>query len=734
MERTGPIPFAARRLSTSGPGLRPIPRPRPVILVADREPALLLVACQFLEKAGFSVRRSRSAEETRSLFSGLRPDLVVLDAGLPGSDGFALCRQFRETPEGRETPIVIATDAEDYESVQKAHASGATDFVVKPINWLVLGRRLSNLLEADRTRKGWRDSKAMLREAERVACLATWNRDPNGKAVEWSSEAARLLGLGEAADLGGDVFLSLVHPEDRAFVEAEIASCAREARPFGAEHRIRRPDDGAIRFLRHWATFGLDDHGETLWIKGIVQDITEQVRAEEQIWELSNVDALTGLPNRAMLQQFLTQALAQRDRSGRLVGTLFLDIDRFEEINETHGIEAGNQLIVDVAGRLQRCLRRGDTVAHASPHERNGVLARLSGDEFVVLLPDMDGVDAVASVAKRILGDVSGHYRVRGSEVFISVSIGIAVHPPDGSEPSLLLQHAASALRQAKKAERGSFRFYSDSLNATVAAKLKMESGLHRALRRGELTLHYQPLVKGVSRKVFGFEALLRWTSPDHGSISPDRFIPVAEESGLIHSIGDWVLETACRQAESWRTQGLGALTVSVNVSSHQLARPEFVEVVAGILRETGLPAGKLVLEITESALLHSDDVTVSNLRRLREKGVRLVIDDFGTGYSALKYLKAFPVDALKIDRSFVEGIGTDEGDVAIISALISMSRDLRLTVLAEGVETEDQFRFLLERNCNEAQGFLFSRPLAAEAFEEYLRVNGGGHDVGTSV
>ncbi|HQR45004.1 MAG TPA: EAL domain-containing protein [Thermoanaerobaculia bacterium] len=734
-DRQGPIPSAPRRLSTTATsGFRPAVRPRPVLLIADREPASLLAACRHLEQAGFAVRRASSGEETRALLEREMPDLLILDAGLPDGDGFALCRAVRETPAGRETPIIVSTDTEDYESLVRSHDAGATDFAPRPINWLVLPLRHPHLLEIQRARRGLRLTNSILRDAERVACLATWRHDSQTGGLEWSAEAGRLFGPPEALPASGKAFLDVVHPDDRAFVEAEIESSAREGAPFGAEHRIRRSDGGGIRFVRHWAEFDLGEDGEPVWVKGILQDVTDQIRAEEQIWNLSNMDRLTGLPNRSMLQHLLEQTLARSARSGRLVATLFLDIDRFEEINETYGPEVGDRLIVQVAERLQKTLRKGDTVAHVTPFQRTESLARLSGDEFVVLLSDVENAEGIAHVARRILDAASDAYVLGQTEIFVSLSIGIAVSPPDGSEPGLLIQHAETALKEAKKQGRGSFRFYTDALNAFVARKLEMETCLHRALERGELSLHYQPLVGGRNRKVFGFEALLRWSSPELGEVPPARFIPVAEESGLIFPVGEWVLRTACAQAATWSRAGLAPLTAAVNVSSLQLARPDFPDTVFSILRETGLPAGHLLLEITESCLLSGDPETQSRLQRLRAAGVRLVIDDFGMGYSALRYLKSLPVDALKIDRTFVEGIAPDSGDAAIVSALISMSRSLKLDVLAEGVETEAQLRFLCERECDQAQGFLFSRPLPAESFEEYLHLHGLRTDGSASV
>jgi diguanylate cyclase (GGDEF)-like protein len=578
---------------------------RPVLLVADREPGSLIAPSRYLEQAGFTVHRASTAVRTLDLLATVRPDLVVLDALLPDESGFALCERIRELEGGRKVPIILVTEADDYDAVQRSHDAGATDSTPRPVNWFVLAGRLTNLLEGDRARKN-------------------------------------------------------------------------------------------------------------------------HARAEEQIWQLSNVDELTGLPNRALLQQLVGQALARRDRAGRAVAALYIDIDRFAQINQSLGMAVADKLLVQFARRLERVVRRGDTLGHPSSDGEDS-LARLSGDEFVVFLSDLDDAEGAARATRRLLDAVSGAYSVGGSEVFVSASVGIAVHPPDGADAEQLLSHAAAALGLAKRSGRGSIHFYSETMNAAVSAKLTLEAHLRRALDRGELTLHYQPLVDGDGGWVVGSEALLRWNSPELGPVPPSTFIPVAEESGLIVPIGAWVLETACRQAKRWQDEGLKAGLISVNVSGVQLASESFAPTVARILAETGLAPGTLMLELTESALLGNEEEVLGRLEKLRALGVSLVIDDFGAGFTALRFLKRFPVHALKIDRSFINGIARDTSDGAIVSALIAMSRGLRLTVVAEGVETEGQLRFLREEGCSQAQGFLFSRPLPAEDFAALVRAGGGG-------
>jgi diguanylate cyclase (GGDEF)-like protein/PAS domain S-box-containing protein len=433
-------------------------------------------------------------------------------------------------------------------------------------------------------------------------------------------------------------------------------------------------------------------------------DVTERKQAEQEVEQLAYFDTLTGLPNRALLKDRLHQALAQSLREGWLMAILFLDIDRFKWINDTLGHAAGDKLLKAVAERLQSRTRATDTVA------------RLGGDEFVLLLSAVKHEQDISHTAEGIMAVLATPFQLEGQEIFISASIGIAICPADGRDEGSLLRNADTAMYVAKESGRNTFRFFSKEMNLRAVERMSMERNLRKALERNEFFLVYQPQIDTRTRKVFGVEALLRWQCPEAGCISPAKFIPIAEETGLIIPIGEWVLRTACHQAQEWVAAGHGALRMAVNISGCQFKQNNLPQLVRQVLAETGLSPANLELELTESILMENNDGAVAMLRELKNIGVHLAIDDFGTGYSSLTYLKHFPIDRLKIDRLFIMNITTNADDASIADAIIAMARSLRMDVIAEGVETEEQVAYLESRQCHEMQGFLFSRPVPAFA------------------
>ncbi len=442
---------------------------------------------------------------------------------------------------------------------------------------------------------------------------------------------------------------------------------------------------------------------------GTVLDISAQKSAELKIRELADFDALTGLPNRRLLRDRVMQLLAKSEREESAVTLMFLDLDHFKRVNDSLGHSIGDELLCAVATRLATTVRRIDT------------LARLGGDEFILAMPGIQAA-AAAEVARRLIEACSHPFVVAGHDLTVTPSIGICIHPQDGKDIETLLKNADVAMYKAKEQGRNTFQFYTAEMNTTTLDRLMMESGLRRALKQQEFVLHYQPLVSLQSGLIIGVEALIRWVHADLGMIMPDKFIRVAEEIGLINPIGDWVLGEACRQAQSWIDSGLPPMVMAVNVSPVQFRQLGFVDAVAGALAASGLEAGLLELEVTEGTVMHDADINLGTLTALDRMGVELSVDDFGTGYSSLAYLKRFPVSKLKIDRSFVRDLEIDPDDRAIASAIVSMGRNLRLTVLAEGVETAEQLALLRNMDCDMAQGYIFSRPLMPDDIAELLR------------
>ena len=442
---------------------------------------------------------------------------------------------------------------------------------------------------------------------------------------------------------------------------------------------------------------------------GTVLDVSAQKAAEQRIRELADFDVLTGLPNRRLLRDRFAQLLAGAERDKSAIALIFLDLDHFKRVNDSLGHSVGDDLLCEVARRVDTVIRRVDTVA------------RLGGDEFIFALPATHTA-AATEVARRLLEVFGKPFAVAGHELTVTGSLGISLFPQDGEDLETLLKNADAAMYKAKELGRNTFQFYNSAMNTATLERLLMESNLRRALIQEEFTLVYQPLVSLQSGLVIGVEALIRWQHPDLGMIMPDRFIHVAEETGLINQIGDWVLCEACRQAQRWVKAGLPPLIMAVNVAPVQFRQAGFVEVVAGALAASGLEASRLELEVTERTVMHDADINLGTLSALHRMGVELSLDDFGTGYSSLAYLKRFPVGKLKIDRSFINDLETDADDQAIASTIVSMGRNLRLTVLAEGVETIEQLALLRKMGCDMAQGYHFSRPLPAEQIADLLR------------
>jgi diguanylate cyclase (GGDEF)-like protein len=436
----------------------------------------------------------------------------------------------------------------------------------------------------------------------------------------------------------------------------------------------------------------------------------QQRAAEQRLAQLAQYDALTGLANRTLFQDRLAQAIARAHRSERRIALLFLDLDRFKEINDSLGHEAGDRVLQETAARLRQSLREGDSVA------------RLGGDEFTVVLEDVADADEVRGVAQKLMHAFAEPFRVDRQDLYVTPSMGIALYPADGADADSLLKHADTAMYQAKSEGRDNFQFYAAAMSAAAHERLSLEGSLRQALERGEFVLHYQPVVRLASGEISSVEALLRWRHPDEGLLPPGRFIAAAEQTGLIVPLGDWVLRAACAQAARWQAAGLRPLRVAVNLSARQFRKGRLLQAVREALAASGLASRWLMLEITETLLMDNPRASGATLQELKEMGVHMALDDFGTGYSSLAYLKLFPIDIIKIDRSFVRDIVTDVDDAAIVRATIGLAASLGMLTTAEGVETREQLAFLQEHGCRLGQGFLFSPPVEAEAFAAMLR------------
>ncbi|ARU60153.1 hypothetical protein CBW65_03090 [Tumebacillus avium] len=520
-----------------------------------------------------------------------------------------------------------------------------------------------------------------------------------------SPQSRRILGYTPEQLISDHAFWqSKVHPDD---FEMMMSYCKQEVAA-GRSHTIEYrmiAADGRTVWLKDFVTV-VQENGVVTGCRGIMVDITARKLAEERLQHIAYFDVLTSMPNRTLFEDRLSLEMARSRRQSQTLAVLLLDLDRFKYINDTLGHAVGDELIRAVAERLQTCVREGDTVS------------RIGGDEFTLILPDLRSPQDAVSVARMILQRMTAPFVIEQNELFATCSIGISFFPDDGADLSTLMKNAESAMYRAKERGRNNYQLYTTSMNEDAMQKLSLERYLRKALGLDEFVLFYQPQVNVQSGEIFGVEALLRWKHPTLGMVSPASFIPLAEETGLIVPIGEWVLRTACEQIKSWHAAGYGHLTVAVNLSARQFQQEDLVEMVQRVLEETSVEPRFLELEITESVTMHNVERAIVILNELKNLGIRISLDDFGTGYSSLSYLKHFPIHTLKIDQSFVRDITTDADDAAIATSVIALAHSLNLQVVAEGVETEEHLRYLAARGCVEMQGYHFSRPLPAQEIE----------------
>jgi diguanylate cyclase (GGDEF)-like protein/PAS domain S-box-containing protein len=683
----------------------------PLALVVDDETSARLMMRVTLEDAGFAVVEAATVAEARQQFELHSPDLVMLDVVLPDGDGIHLCAYWRNTPQGQNVPIAVVTGLEDVDSIRLAYQSGATDFITKPINWGALGYRARYILRAHRAMLKLSQSENQLRLAAKVfessneAIMVT---DGQNKVLSINKTFEKITGYAEAEVLGKDPSMLGAGQSTRSFFR-NLWATLEETGAWQGEMPNRRKNG---EFYPAWFSISQirDSHGKPENHIAIFSDITNRKQQEAQIEYLAYHDALTGLPNRRLLSDRLAMAISQTDREENSLALLFIDLDRFKNINDSLGHHMGDELLRQVGTRLVASVRAGDTVS------------RLGGDEFVVLCPSCGGAKDVSSMCEALIHKMSAPYRVESQELHITPSIGIALFPDDGEDVNTLIKNADAAMYQAKDSGRSTFQFYMRDLNEKTLERLQLETRLRKAIDSSEFVLYYQPKIDAQTGQFKGVEALIRWQDPLHGLIPPIKFIPLAEETGLIQQIGDWVLQESCQQIRRWQEQGLGGIQVAVNISGRQFRLMDLAEKIPDILKGCGVSACLIELELTESMLMKNNEKSVQMLKSLKEQGFSVAVDDFGTGFSSLNYLRHFPVNILKIDQSFVREMMDDPATLAIVESIIALANALGMKTVAEGVETPQQRAALQEKGCHILQGYLISRPMPASDFSAWLR------------
>ena len=684
---------------------------RGVVLVADDDPVMRLLMLEMLGQVGLDAIEAEDGLQAVACFQSMAPDLILMDVDMPNMDGFSACREIRSLESGASVPIIMVTGGDDIEAVTNAYEVGATDFVSKPINWPILGHRVLYVLRAS-------DAIVRLRiaDAHNRAVLAAipdtffrLSKDGYYLDYEQGHDAAAII----PADHCAGKHISEVLPPEIADRIVEQMHVVLET------HDIRSVDYELIRFgaVQHFEA-RLVATGDTE-VLGLVRDISERKRTEEQIRRLAYCDSLTGIPNRQAFLETLERELHRSKVGNKKFAVLFMDLDAFKRINDTLGHNVGDHLLKIVSERLRETIRPSDLVSRG---DQSHNLARLGGDEFTILIPDLERVENALNVAHRVKDAMRRPFLIDGHEIFVTASIGISLFPEDGDDCDSLLKYADTAMYHAKNCGKNNAKLYSSSLTMQIMSHVKLEVGLRKALKNEELYLLYQPQIDVRSSEIVGVEALVRWRHPERGIISPTEFIPLAEETGLIVPIGEWVLRTACIQARQWQKVTQRSLRMAVNLSAKQFKDENLTQIVVSALSDTGLDPRLLELELTEGTLMDDARATMATLEQLRAIGVFLSIDDFGTGYSSMNYLKRFDVRALKIDKSFICGLPQDSENAAITRAIIAMAHGLKMIVVAEGVETDEQLVMLEEYGCDLVQGFYLGHPSPQEAITLMLQ------------
>ncbi|MES2352165.1 MAG: EAL domain-containing protein [Pseudomonadota bacterium] len=684
----------------------------PTILIVDDEAQNRRLLAVLLRPEGYQTESAASGEEALSAVAHSAPDLILLDIMMPGIDGYQVASILKANPATANIPIIMVTAHGERGARLAGLSAGAEEFLTKPVDRTELWLRVRNLLRlkafgdlqehsfvleqqvAARTADLQRFRAAMDATADAIMLVS---RDTM-RFVEVNATSCKMLGYTHAEILAlGPVALGAVTRE--ALEQVYDTVIAGQISKTLSEATLHCKDGTLIQVevSRQAMPSGSD------WIiVSVVRDITERKQAQQRLQHQANHDALTGLPNRNFFYETLRKTIALASQQGWKVAVMFIDLDHFKNVNDTLGHAIGDELLIQFSNRLMTCVRLRDTVG------------RLGGDEFGLILVMEQGHQGAAQVAAKIRDALHPPFDLQGYEVIMTASIGITIHPDDGSDPDALIKYADTAMYQAKHAGRNTYRFFTAQMNVDVLQRQDLEGALRKAIEREEFELHYQPKVSLNTGAVVGLEALLRWARPGHGLVAPALFIPVLEESGLIVRVGSWVVAAACRQIREWQLGEVGPVQVSVNVAGRQFIEGDLEADVLRALADNHLPAGLLELELTETSLMLNTERTISCLHSLRERGVKVSIDDFGTGYSSLAYLRRFPIDKLKIDIAFIRDVTSNPDDAAIVQAIITMAHNLNLAVIAEGVETPAQQSYLLRHHCDQIQGYLVSRPLPA--------------------
>jgi predicted signal transduction protein with EAL and GGDEF domain/DNA-binding response OmpR family regulator len=713
------------------------------ILIIDDDPTLRLIAEKKLQQYGYVVLTAATGKEGIQIAIEKSPDILLLDYELPDMTGVEVCRYLRNHTVAIDKPILFIAGKEDYQSIENAFQAGATDFSSKPLNWNILVYRIQYMLRAHEINLSLISSEARLAKAQKVAKLANWEYNVADKSFKWSETMYDLLDINpqKMENISLEDFFQRIPEPDLYTVQQAITNCIENNISFDLEHLLTT-GEGQHKIVSHLASVIKNDLNDIVEYVGTLQDITERRCTEDQVRSLAYFDSLTGLMNRESFLTSIDAVLSGNEKYDLLSALLFIDLDDFKRVNDTLGHDLGDLLLCEIADRLKQCVRTAeqDREYQTDNHRLiknplpDGVvrlnsidiqrfdLARLGGDEFTIFLTDIPNEEVAASVSNRLLKALEKPFILDGYEVYVTFSIGIAVSPYDGENIQVLLKNADTAMYSAKTNGKNTFRFYAHEMNARALYRLELETDLRSAIENNELHLVYQPQVCLQTGKLVGAEALMRWTHSTKGDISPAEFIPLAEATGQILVIGDWLFRQFNKNLQNWKQQGLipEKFKLALNVSSLQFHQSNMMEKVEAVFSDSELNK-HIEFELTESVMMKNAAANLEKLNALAKRNITLSIDDFGTGYSSLSYLNRFPVDTLKIDRSFISNL-EDNGQIVIVNAILAMAKGMNIKVVAEGIESQWQYDFLKDAGCDIGQGYFISRPIIIDTFEKLLK------------
>ena len=699
-----------------------------VVLIVDDEMNQLNSLKGILDLEKYEVNTANDPHAAIAMLDTGKIDLLLLDLNMPGMSGIEVMKYINSR--SIDTTVIVVSGETTFEAAEQALKCGAYDYIRKPYSIEGLLNSIKNAFKKRRLEIENQSMQLRLLKSESLHRYIV-NKSPDivymlddeGVFTFVNERLEKILGYCKK-DVIGKHYTSIIHDDD-----IEMAKYTFNERRTGkrasvnVELRLKcKSEEGGAKYFESRmlpitiSSFGIykskEQGSRFVGTYGIARDITEKKESEKIIHFQAYHDSLTRLPNRVLLKDRLEQSIALAKRKSGQLSVMFLDLDRFKNVNDTLGHLVGDKLLQEVSTRLTKCIRECDT------------LSRIGGDEFTVLLPEVRGKSDSKSVAEKVIEALKVPFNIDGNEIFISTSIGIAHYPENGETIEALLKHADIAMYAIKNKGKDGYQFYTENMHEEISAHVSLETDLRRAVVNNQFSIHYQPQINAFTNKIVSVEALIRWNHPEHGMVLPSDFIPVCEETGLIQPIGDWIIESVCRDLKKWKDMGLSFPKAAVNMSAKQFEDPDVVNKIKAALDSNGLTGEMLEIEITENVLMVDIENVIELLTKISDLGVTVAIDDFGTGYSSLNYLQKLPIDTLKIDRSFVHEMESDQGAMSIIKAVIEMAKGLRLQIITEGVEEVRQFELLKSLGCQNMQGFLFGRPVSMHKITELLTRN----------